>query len=628
MTFTNQHPGITNWGANSIYTVGTAGDNQNMGTPAGTTVLDSEFRVNRNYKNTAGAGDPNEDTHPETGSPRYERISPRFGLQMDLITGNQNQFRIFEAPGIGSGQQGDGPPVGGVDKGGDLLHLQLTDLDDISETDDHGQGNTFPIEIELRRRANPLRGPVTPRTTANQTQHESESQDNPWIVVDQMTVTMDVFSLKDLDNFMNIRNQLATMKTNERRDPLIRQNSNLPTNLTPLAFVQTITGSQMGEWQNNSLGLPNILGNPNHIPPGATYTAYNQYQPHFNRPYGSAMELMAVPIYGPGDTTKFLAQSDLGLPNQFVVAADKFKNPVAPNMAQPETGNRWYRLFEFLEVPDRSHQHPQMTGAGTPMRPGYVTNLGNRLGTPGQTLSPETFYRRPGRIQLNTLRNPEVLGGLLDDFEVARLNLVNPTVHLPDQTLSSNRDWWVQFVQARDGIDPISGAILPGLPSSKPFRPMSYSAEGVNSLQSTILRTLPLDSGASKPRTLFELGNQNQQVDHSVKYRMLEKVSNNSTTRSNVFLIFVQVDFFQAVNVTDSGTGQMVVRVGAKLSDSPGYRSFFVVDRSKSKYLLNQQQQDFPQSFTDQVDGQTKFNYSFNQDFDYHQLILHRQTIN
>ena len=111
-----------------------------------------------------------------------------------------------------------------------------------------------------------------------------------------------------------------------------------------------------------------------------------------------------------------------------------------------------------------------------------------------------------------------------------------------------------------------------------------------------------------------------------MRYRMLEKVQNNSTTRSNVFLVFIQVDFFQAVEVQDPGTGQNVVRVGAKLSDSPGYRGFFVIDRSKARNVI--QSQDLPQSFTDPVDGEKKFNYSFNQNFDFHQLILHRQTIN
>ena len=510
LTFTQNHPGL-NWGTNSVYLVGTAGDDDNQDGMGN--IRNSEFRVNRNYKNPeTDPNSPNYDHSQDSPPPRIDCISPRLpgAINLDLITGTPNYYRINKAL-LGANKYGNGPPVTSdpydstAPKGADLFHLNVSPTSNtLTDADDR----TIMVEIELRRRVNPYRGPVTTYSSSAST-HETESRDNPWIVVDQISVPMDVFYLKSADQYNEIRNQMNpsnttnnSMRTSERRDPLIRDNSNLPNSKTPLLFQQTIPAPNYGHWRNNSLGFPNILGKVNYIPPVATYQPYSQYQPLFNRDYGSAMELLEVPLYGPEDTTKFLAQSEYGpkgLPGmaQPVIAANLFLNTAFPNTSQQETGNRWYRLFEFVEVPDRSHRHPQVNAAGNLVREPFVINVGNRLS------NPEIFYRSPGRINLNTLRHPQVLGGMLDDLEVVRPNPGNPNQYLVDQSSGTGsgtaRDWWVQFVKARDGIDPVTGMILPGLPASsnpqygsRPFRPFSYSAEGQGSLQSTLLRTLPV----------------------------------------------------------------------------------------------------------------------------------------
>ncbi len=646
LTFTQNHPGI-NWGSNSIYLVGAAGDAQNvdaMGNPR-----ESEFRVNRNYKNPAtNQSDPNYDHSQDSPPPRIDRISPRGAIHMDLILQSTNNlYRINQAGAANA--YGDGPQVNTdpndptAQAGADLFHLNVPPTSNVlSDTDDR---LFITVEIELRRRVNPLRQRVTVDTSG--ATDESQSRDNPWIVVDRISVPLDIFYLRSTDEYNEIRNQMNpsntstnSMRTYERRDPLIRNNSNLPANKTPWIFQQTIPTPNLGHWKNNSLGYPNILGNVNYVPPGAIYQTYSQYQPLFNRDYGSAMELLEVPLYGPDDTTKFLAQSEYGPGGPLappVIAADMFLHPKFPITNQVQSaGNRWYRLFEFVEVPDRSHRHPQRNQVtGNLVREPFVINVGNRIN------NAEQYYRKPGRINLNTLRYPEVLGGLLDDPEVAKLNLnylnqlTPPIRYLADQSNGTGsgvaRDWWIQFVAARDGIDPVTNLYLPGLPTAKPFLPFSYSAQGVNSIQNTLLRTLPYDlqnpPSSGNPRTLFELGNQGQTVDHSMKYRMLEKMVNNTTVRSNVFIVFMQVDFFEAAKVLDSGTGQNVVRVGAKLQDSPGYRGFFVIDRSRAKSVISSQHFGY-QSFTDPVDGNPKRNFNFDPTFNFSSLILHRQTIN
>jgi hypothetical protein len=619
-------------GSNSRLMLGTSGDKSNVDTSGSP----RPSHVMVNYNDRDPGGDPL----------TFARITPQIPFDnpgtaniRDLLTAPTTLYRVNK----GSMNSGDGGAVT-PDPATDLLAIQyptdtatgMPKFDIINDSMDRvPRGTGIPVKFELRRRLNPLRTPpVAQNPAGSDPLHDVQSEDNPWIVVDTLKVDMDILQLNTTnDDYDEIQKQLTgvdsstmtpqdsySFTSKERTQPLVRGEHN--------HFVNTGGGN---DYQRSTLGAIN-RDTSNNVP-----SVYSQYQPHFNRDYSSVMELMAVPLYGPEDTTLFLNDSDVYTPPtalapQVPIAAHKFRHPQPWDTAQPETGNRWYRLFEFLEVPDRSHRHPEVNAAGNPVRPSYIINLGN------PSTNPDLFYRRPGRLQLNTLRHPEVLGGLLDDPEVA---YPDPGTYLIDQVngigSGNNRDWWVQYLQARDGIDPLTNSlILPGLPSSKPFRPFSYTAEGANSLQSTLLRDLPMDvtAGANPKRSLFELGDQSggPTINHTIKHRMLEKVINNSTTRSNVFLIFIQVDFFEAKEVTDTASGEQVVRVGAKLSDSPAYRGFFVVDRSKARSLLTAG--DFPlptgdpNLYVDPVDNQPKKNFSFNQDFDFHQLILHRQTIN
>ena len=106
---------------------------------------------------------------------------------------------------------------------------------------------------------------------------------------------------------------------------------------------------------------------------------------------------------------------------------------------------------------------------------------------------PPGFYRTPGKINLNTLRHPDVLAGLLDESDIYALQYsaafgpgqnfpagLSMPLSLQDQhgdaisnPAAGPRDWWLQFITARDGIDPLAttaapiagtGLPLPGMP--------------------------------------------------------------------------------------------------------------------------------------------------------------------
>jgi hypothetical protein len=525
------------------------------------------------------------------------------------------------------------------------------------------------------------------------------------------------------------------------------RNGGVTTLLTPL-------------WQGNSLGQDNDAAgyNPGTLAVAGTSTpptptpaaAHPLYQPHFDRDFASIIELFNVPTWGPygpqslttmnvpgmssGNTialssglTHLMATrtneagtavaaapytpevlggndfipNDIGTARQhyngYGVAGHRFQHPEGGGLTPANpivdvTENRWHRLFGLVEVPTRSHRELE--------EPPYQITAGTLNGPLG-------FYRTPGKINLNTLRHPDVLAGLLDENDIYGLafstqfpasppslnfpqnlqvpfslpdqngdTVVNPPVTPSPPYPVNTRDWWLQFLTARDGVDPLPSAnggtnlSLPGMPrypsgtappsgvnsfstlaavtpGSHPFRGQGFSAyanspgsttggedaNGYNStLDSSILRALTGDAvtpptATSPPpqgfndlrRRIFEVGTFSDHggdaVDYSVKNRVLSKILQNTTTRSNVFFVWIQIDFFYARDVNPPNG---VVRIGSKLPTSPGYRGFFVIDRSQAMSLMGQQ---YLPSNT------SPFVFSTNQSFNYLSLVTFRQRM-
>ena len=145
----------------------------------------------------------------------------------------------------------------------DLFEYALTPDPDALQ-----DGDTIPIRLELKRRLHPDRQAPTTQT---------ESDDNPWIVVDQYDFTIDIFTLQDGDTYDAIRDQLRQMDTLERTEPLNAQN------LRPFTKPGSVLEPTPSSFQLNSLGHPNILGLDNNLPNVAAYQVHNIYQKHFNR---------------------------------------------------------------------------------------------------------------------------------------------------------------------------------------------------------------------------------------------------------------------------------------------------------------------------------------------------------
>lgn len=506
---------------------------------------------------------------------------------------------------------------------------------------------------------------------------QSQNDDNPWVPVDQWTLLQGVakFGLQDTDTTRAAYDtNLQALQSKERNEPLDNTTVvyNVPTNTDGVRAASAFTS-------NNSL-----MGENSRLTQGGTFT---YWQTIYDRPLASPVELFSIPLFGPQNVTNWTTlayQTPLNqlskLSSQYgtlsgavattpngtgklisvpyaATASGKILQPQdfsnmklppgsGPGFKVPAADNRWYRLFELFEVPTRTHRQ-----------------LGNPL----------SVVRSPGKINLNGLRHIDVLAGLLDEsgwpavsdnvmglgyLATGRPVLASnepgdqdpfmpPSLQNPNAPayVPNTRDWWVQFLKARDGRrtistsgtdvdsnnnpivrmypDNVTGLYLPGLADSSPFR--SFAALGFTrsagvfeapetALDQTLFRRLPFDmgqefdSGATSTvptnlphqanggdpssdtsfnqRHLWEVGtdgeHRNDSVDPAMRNRILSKIYNNTTTRSHVFIVFMTVQYFEA----DDTNGSQNVQIGGPLP-TPPIRGFFVIDRSKPEDAYN-----------------------------------------
>ena len=238
-------------------------------------------------------------------------------------------------------------------------------------------------------------------------------------------------------------------------------------------------------------------------------TEFSLWQPHFDRDFTSAYELLSVPLYGNWPLTELVAGTQTGVATvntfykeihggtQFNLApgsngtdSGRMSGDFTAGMrfnfpngipGQPYQGwnqftyqNAWYRLLDFVTVPRRADQQSEE----------IITNV------PGST---KPVFRVPGKINLNTLRDESVLAASLDDethlsYGIAMSN-ANPreyqlgTYDNLTRTTSNDpyRNWFNELIRSRDGIDYFANSsgfphlAIPNSISSKPFRNSSFS---------------------------------------------------------------------------------------------------------------------------------------------------------
>lgn len=571
-------------GGGGIYTVRSAGDNENTDPMSGMP-RESYFRVDPNFSG---------------GAPTYSTIVPRdiTAPATDLITDDDSSdFRMTTEADI----------VTPMANRGDFLNGSNTDA-----------GTTNPADLKfvvrLMRRAH--LGRATPAFDT------ADDRDNPWVEVDSMVVSgMKEFSLQESDMSSDIQDELIQLQSLEREQPLYARGAGEATHAagsSGTGYRANTVGTTNSNTSTGDLGpdgLPGIatfdddgdLTPDNAAERGWAFSddhpRFDIWQPHFDRDFASVVELFSVPLIGPNRVTRDLATesgwqvrtdtSTSVIKNGDVRFAgiQKFLDPSGPDDGVATDDNRWYRLLEFVEVPTRAH-----------------LQLGNPLADP----------RVPGRINLNTIRHPSVLAALLDDSDAFLLNLAindqNPPLAAPHL---GGANWWEQFQNSRDpkcfginGIAPANAPHIPGNPKvvgeqAVPFHglhrniPTSTQTQVNDLRESTIYRSLPADAGNNNKRLLFEVATGAEhlgtagplnKVDFHTRNRLLSKIAANTTTRSNTFVVFMSVAYFEASGAGTTTYGSPV-QIGGRLSpfdatrtaNQPDYRGFFVIDRTRAE---------------------------------------------
>ncbi len=526
---------------------------------------------------------------------------------------------------------------------------------------DYGDGSPSPSRFLLATNNGTAGAFVTPITAAVPTiklilerRATDGTANGTWVPVDKTAnIAINSVTPQSPATAGNIAAALATIQSNSRTTPFSRtsESPQTPGNTINTAIATAPSNSTPWQW-------------------------------HQDRDFASLGELLQLPICGPGDLTNGRISNsefvDIAGTYYPTVAAARFLRPDSPdltlNSVSPNNGNRWYRLLEFLDVPNRSHQHAAiaiqsaLTTAPTLLAEPYNMPIG--FGWP----------RAHGQLNLNMIRDPKVLAALLDDDLL--INGATPNLTGLDE---GGRNWWIEFLKARDSrfvsgsgfsADLPTGLFVPGTANARPFR--GFDAPGViaasitdSPLENTILRSLPLDNtllsatdktNPNNYRRLFEVGlnasehfpsvagptgetgSGNIPLHSSARYRLLSKILNNTTTRSNSFGVFVTVQYYEAAQVSSDVVGVNATRIGGRLDDTPTHRGYFVVDRTGAVEQMKRLSENvstgritvtnpaaFPvsaQSFGFLSNSNTSGDPNYMNGIRWRDLVLFRQTLN
>lgn len=455
--------------------------------------------------------------------------------------------------------------------------------------------------------------------------------ESEWVEVDRFTVGQKLFDPPQDDND-GADTGLDDIPSDERYEPFDPKQDEFNAGMTtPLhadlnhsMSVASASRNRANQrwlrYQDASVGLPQ------------GFKPFSRWQAHFDRDFTSRIELLSIPIVAPHflivgeeDRSDGSGMVPLGGIESGSAGPDKrngsrpsdyaawlFLNPKGNDDGVP---NLWYRMLEFLTVHSGDDQV-----------------VHDDLGL---------MRHDHAKVNLNTVRHPQVLAGILDDefqFDVDNSSQSQFDATILRDEYNGWRDWWDELRLTRDGESTGGSNIpeLPGTPLARPFRPLSFIHPDIsilrsdlatnsaipygdlvdNPLQDTLLRFNEDDTNpANSQLGLFEARSHQEaqeQYDNDEVYsrvhlhtanRLLGKIDNHTTVRSNVFLVWVAIRFHDAHQPDPSDLD--VVQIGGVADGLPIYRQFLVVDRTRLEEAYD------PNSNT----------------FDFQKFIIHRQQL-
>jgi hypothetical protein len=279
---------------------------------------------------------------------------------------------------------------------------------------------------------------------------------------------------------------------------------------------------------------------------GETLTIPFDWLTHIDRQLVNPAELLTVSACRPSQLTQ-LFMSGGTPPNATKVFAH-----LAP--WQLDQNSRLYRFLEFVKTDSRT---PGIEGGG----------------------------RLPGKINLNTIYDQEILDALCDPQSASYFPGANAQqfqLQLFQQFLRSRSP---DLVTATSPHTLIPGATLTTGTNDRPFLPLSAGVVPTNpadpqwptvngGINDTILRVDPDDP--TKP--LFGVNAATQRNPY-LQNELLQKILNNVTTRSNVYAVWVTVGFFEVTDPTARPV-KLGAEIGKVENRNVRHRFFAILDRS------------------------------------------------
>jgi hypothetical protein len=301
--------------------------------------------------------------------------------------------------------------------------------------------------------------------------------------------------------------------------------------------------------------------------------------PWFGRPYVSQLELMLVPGSHPARLLWEFQPCTGSTDNYTPVDVSKAPFPQLLNFLQAGTTtsgmNQFGRILDYVGVPSWYAGTEIQNDPSTPGVAGTHTFFPpyNRI----------SMYREPGRINLNTIYNPDVFNGLMN-------GITTPA--------------WSQFVQNRrgyaaigatgdpDGVLSIDTSNVSPTEFGKPFR----SSGGVfwnpfPSASDTEINATYMRQNTALPKNPLFQYNSSQDVDNTSRnpffhYSDLMRLGNLATTRSNVYSVWITVGYFEVtpwsagVDAAHPDGYQLGQELGSDSGEIVRHRAFYMIDRS------------------------------------------------
>jgi hypothetical protein len=314
-----------------------------------------------------------------------------------------------------------------------------------------------------------------------------------------------------------------------------------------------------------------------------------------NRPFISHLEMLMAPTASSSRLLfNYRMAGAAGAWDPFqdpTLAGDPFRRPLGHLLnffhsneasASPPTDPppaHFYRLLDFVHVPSR------FVGTHDQLNPAWAVGGPHGHHPPFNWVS---RYREPGRINLNTVFDTNVYAGLMNGFPY-------PV-------------GWNEFFVGRRGYLSVGGllALDPRYPTRfvNPYRSFTgLEAVPITALNAAITgpgvdmgvnpTLLRVDLNTPPTRPFFAYDNGFSAADEPnrnpyFRYQGIQRLGNLTTTRSNVYAVWITVGYFEVEPVPGANVDRKVYLEGYTLGRELGgdtgevkrHRAFYIIDRS------------------------------------------------